>query len=135
MTNPRPHAELAARYFADDTMKCWTRGNNSKQWWPNHTPDFSANLEYHVGHEPPPITRTITLTVNGRKWVLPEPLREHPNEGATYWSADWMGQLWFARWADDRQEIQALEQGNCFGSEADAQAWAEFYKWCRGGGV
>ena len=28
MTAPRKHAELAARYFADDTTKCWARFKN-----------------------------------------------------------------------------------------------------------
>ena len=56
MTAPRPHAELAARYFADDTLKCWVRNKYSNDnWIPNHAPSFNAlGLEYYVGHEPPP---------------------------------------------------------------------------------
>ncbi len=78
MTTPRPHYDSAARYFADDTMKCWAREKNSSRNWcllRDHT-FRSSDLEYYVGHEPPPPDkRTITLTVNGGVWVLPEPLR------------------------------------------------------------
>ena len=63
MTTPRPHADLAARYFADDTLKCWARNKGSNyDWLLLHTPTFtSLDLEYYVGHEPPPIKCTINL--------------------------------------------------------------------------
>lgn len=135
MTNPRPHAELAARYYADNTLKCWVRTCPSVEWELSESPVWRPGLEYHVDHEPPPVKRTITLTVNGREWVLPEPLRKTPDDGTTYWSVGWTGLPWEGIWADDHREIRALEQGNLYATEADAQAWAEFDKWCRGGGV
>ena len=63
MITRRPPAELAARYFADDTLKCWVRNKYSNDnWIPNHSPSFNAlGLEYYVGHEPPPIKRTTAL--------------------------------------------------------------------------
>ena len=63
MTTPRPHADLAARYFADDTLKCWARNKGSNyDWLLLHAPAFKAlDLEYYVGHEPPPIKCTINL--------------------------------------------------------------------------
>ncbi len=33
MTTPRPHSEIAARYFADDTLKCWVRSKGSNDDW------------------------------------------------------------------------------------------------------
>lgn len=134
MTKPRPHAELVARYYADSTLKCWFRLDSHDDWLYTSEPSWLKCCEYHVGHEPPPVKRTITLVVNGRECVLPEPLREHFIIGAMYWSVDWMGQLWHGTWADDHREIRALEQGNRYATKSDAQAWADFDKWCRGGG-
>ena len=68
MTTPRPHAELAARYFADDTLKCWVRNKGSNDdWSPMHAPAFNT--------------------------------------------------------------------GSLYATAADAQAWADFDLWCRGGAV
>ena len=63
MTTRRPHADLAARYFADDTLKCWLREKGSNDDWSLiHVPAFNAlDFEYYVGHEPPPIKRTTAL--------------------------------------------------------------------------
>ena len=62
MTTPRQHAELAARYFADDTMKCWARPKNGgEDWTLMRAPSFnSSDLEYYVGHEPPPPDKRTT---------------------------------------------------------------------------
>ena len=51
-----PHAELAALYFADVTLKCWARDKDSDDKWDLlHSPLFiSQDVEYYVGHEPPP---------------------------------------------------------------------------------
>ena len=56
MTTPRQHAELAARYFTDNTTKCWARfKNGDTDWALMEAPSFdSSSLEYYVGHEPPP---------------------------------------------------------------------------------
>lgn len=55
MTTPRPHAELAARYYADDTMKCWVRDTTSTDSWQRIDDPFfnGRNLEYYVGHDEP----------------------------------------------------------------------------------
>ena len=63
MTTPRQLDELAARYFADVTLKCWARNEGSNNEW-TLMPDPRFNvpgLEYYVGHEPPPIKRTTAL--------------------------------------------------------------------------
>ena len=63
MNTPRQHADLAVRYFMDNTTNCWARNEGSNNEW-TLMPDPRFNvpgLEYHVGHEPPPIKRTITV--------------------------------------------------------------------------
>ena len=63
MNTPRQHADLAVRYFMDNTTNCWARNEGSNnEWTPMPDPRFNVpGLEYHVGHEPPPIKRTITV--------------------------------------------------------------------------
>ena len=138
MTTPRDHAELAARYFADVTLKCWARDKDSNDKWDLlHSPLFiRQDVEYYVGHEPPPpIKRTITLTVNGREWVLPEPLRVKPAHDEVVWILSI--ESWPTRWIwyDCEAQNAALAAGQLYATEADVQAWAEFDKWCRGGGA
>ena len=140
MTTPRPRAELAARYFADDTLKCWVRNKGSNyDWLLLHAPTFNTlDLEYYVGHKPPPPPkRTITLTVNGREWALPEPIQG--DEPCNYWYMSEANSIQSGRKDNDyydnlRRRIK-MNGGSIYATEADAQAWADFDKWCRGGGV
>ena len=139
MTTPRQHAELAARYFTDNTTKCWARfKNGDTDWALMEAPSFdSSSLEYYVGHEPPPPPkRYIGLNVNGREWVLPEPLKKAPEKGAEYWivnNATHSGAMCL-HWDDHIGERLALNHNTIHATAADAQAWADFDKWCRGGG-
>ena len=138
MTTPRQHADAAARYFTDDTTECWAREKNSnKDWTLLRDPTFSSiDLEYYVGHEPPPPPkRTITLTVNGREWVLPEPLRVKPAHGEAVWilSIESLPTTW--SWYDCEAQNAALAAGQLYTTKDDCLAWADFDKWCRGGGV
>ena len=88
-----------------------------------------------VGHEPPPIKRTITLTVNGREWVLPEPLRVKPAHDEAVWilSIESWPITW--GWYDCKAQNAALAAGQLYATKDDCLAWAEFDKWCRRGGV
>ncbi|MFD1709717.1 hypothetical protein FVQ98_10505 [Ottowia sp. GY511] len=113
--------------------------DNSDRWVPLRDPNFkSSALEYYVGHEPPPPDKhTITLTVNGKEWVLPEPLREEPEKGAEYWivnNAVNSGAMCL-HWDGQIGERLALNHNTIHATSDDAQAWAEFDKWCRGGGA
>ena len=139
MTTPREHADSAVLYFTDDTMKCWARfKKDGGDWFLMGEPSFSSsNLEYHVGHEPPPIKRTITLTVNGREWALPEPIQG--DEPCNYWYMSEANSIQSGRKDNDyydnlRRRIK-MNGGSIYATDADAQAWADFDKWCRGGGV
>ena len=137
MTTPREHAEPATRYFADDTLKCWLRPEGANNvWYRTYSPTFNVpGLEYYVGHEPPPIKRTVTLTVNGREWVLPEPLRETPRHDQLvfYIIDDGTGRS--CQWNNWTVLPTLYKEQRLHDTEADAQAWADFDKWCRGGGV
>ena len=118
-------------------MKCWVREKNGDEDWTLiRDPSFnSSNLEYYVGHEPPPPPkRTITLTVNGREWVLPKPFKS-PTLGDHYWCVLFNGQVRYASWCGAPSEKYLLSDNRIYTAEDDAQAWAEFDKWCRGGGV
>lgn len=137
MTTPRENAEAAARYFADDTLECWARcaGTNSN-WLSIPDPTFSeSDLEYYVGHEPPPIKRTITLTVNGGEWVLPKPLSETPKHDQLVFYISDDGTVRSCRWNNWVVLPTLYKEQRLHDTEADARAWAEFDKCCRGGGV
>ena len=137
MTTPREHADAAARYFADKTTTCWARfKKGDSDWALMEAPSFdSSSLEYYVGHEPPPPPkRYIGLTVNGWECVLPEPFRNEPEKGAAYWT-DKPGGVSRYVWQGDAIDKTNLRDQRVHASESDAQAWADFNKWCRGGGV
>ena len=137
MTTPRKHADPAVRYFMDDTTNCWARNEGSNNEWAlMPDPRFNVpGLEYYVGHEPPPPPkRTITLTVNGREWVLPERSGSEPEKGATYWT-DAPGGVFRYVWQGDVIDKTNFRDQRVHASESDAQAWADFNKWCRGGGI
>ena len=138
MTTPRKHADLATRYFTDNTTKCWARcKNGGTDWALMEAPSFdSSTLEYHVGHEPPPPPkRYIGLTVNGRMWVLPEPLKAEPKHDQLVFYISDDGTVRSCRWNNWAVLPTLYKEQRLHATEDDAQAWADFDKWCRGGGV
>lgn len=82
-------------------------------------------------------TITITLTVNGREWVLPEPMAHDAQRRFYYISEANSAQAGFKDgvYYDNLRAHIKMNGGSIYATEADAQAWAEFDKWCRGGGV
>ena len=50
---PRAHAEMAARFMADSSLKCWLWMPSAKLWVESERPNWHENLIYHVGHERP----------------------------------------------------------------------------------
>jgi len=131
MTTPRPHAELAVRYMADSSLNCYVL-NQSGNWHLDLRPTWRSEDIYYVGHEPPPIKRTITLTVNGKKWVLPEPLKEAPLT-PTHWEVNY-GKAVECGWYGHSLNLDMLQRRLLYATKEDAQQWAEFDRWCRGGG-
>ncbi len=135
MTTLRPHAELAARYMADSTLKCWYKYPLNPEWKIIKIPAWIPGFEYHVGHEPPKVKRTITLTVNGREWVLPEPLKDAPKHDQLVFYISDDGTVRSCRWNNWARLPTLYKERRLHDTKSDAQAWAEFDKWCRGGGV
>ena len=140
MTTPREHADPAVRYFMDNTTNCWARNAGSNnEWTLILDPRFNEpGLEYYVGREPPPpIKRTVTLTVNGREWVLPEPIQG--DKPCDYCYVSEANRVESGRKGNDYYDkLRALIKqngGSIYATAADARAWADFNKWCRGGGA
>ena len=83
-----------------------------------------------------PTKRTITLTVNGREWVLPAPLRG--DEACDFWYFSELGSIKrgfeVSAYYDEIRSLLKHNGGGLYASKEDAQAWADFNKWCRGGG-
>ena len=141
MTTPRQHAELAARLERLETTiqaVCQYNGGCNSEDVQDAFCDVVDELQnLGIDTKPPPIKRTITLTVNGREWVLPEPLKKAPEKGAEYWivnNATHSGATCL-HWDDHISERLALNHNTIHATAADAQAWSEFDKWCRGGAV
>ena len=75
---PRAHAEMAARFMADSSLKCWAWAVDARRWVENERPRWYENLVYHVGHKKPtaPPKRRVTMagiTFNAQESVAPEP--------------------------------------------------------------
>lgn len=83
------------------------------------------------------MSSTITLTVNGKEWRLPAPLAgDVPCDFYFISEANRVqaGLNGVGHYDNLRAHIK-LNGGSIYATEADAQAWAGFNKWCRGGGV
>ena len=124
MTTPRPHDELAAQLHRIAN----TRTLSAEEIGALHT---AANIFAAM----PPIKPTITLTVNGREWVLPEPLRVKPAYGEAAWILSIESRPTTWSWYDCEAQNAALAAGQLYATKDDCQAWADFDVWCRGGGV
>lgn len=113
-----------------------TNKGSNDNWIPGYAPSFNTfGLEYYVGHEPPPIKRTTTLTVNGRGWVLPEPLKGPFHEGRTYYTVSAAGRPSLRVWENTDADKLRQSKLRMHATEAECQAWADFDKWCREGGI
>lgn len=136
MTTPREHAELAARLERLETTiqaVCqYNGGYNSLEVQEAFYDVVHELQDLGIDTKPPPVKRTVTLTVNGREWVLPEPFRNEPEKGTTYWT-DKPGGVFRYVWQGDVIDKTNFRDQRVHASESDAKAWAEFDKWCRGG--
>ena len=142
MTTPRPHADLAAqleRLESAIQAVCQYNGGYNSSDVQEAFYDVVNELQ-NLGIDtkpPPPPKRNITLTVNGREWVLPEPIQG--DEPCNYWYISEANSIQSGRKDNDYYDnLRALIKqngGSVYDTEADALAWSEFDKCCRGGGV
>lgn len=81
---PRLHAEMASRYMADDSLKCWLWNGN--EWAFAAVPMWFAESIYHVGHKKPTAPPKRKVTMAGITFDAPE--TEAPKVGMKYWLID-----------------------------------------------
>lgn len=83
---PRAYAEMASRYMADDSLKCWSWKQDEKLWVERIYPTWLDDLVYHVGHEKPTAPPKRKVTMAGITFDAPE--TEAPKVGMKYWLID-----------------------------------------------
>lgn len=82
-SEPRPHAELAAQFMADSTLKCWVWSPRLQMWTPDIYPMWHDSAKYHVGHEPPTEPPQKTCRLAGVDFPM-------PLEGAAILQEKWL---------------------------------------------
>lgn len=105
---PRAHAELAARYMSDSSLKCWSWVPSAKRWVESDLPTWHEDLIYHVGHEKPTAPPKRKVTMAGITFNAPE--TEAPKVGAKYWVVD-MDRATSTVWSGIQIERQWLTAG------------------------
>ncbi len=139
MTTPQQHAELAARLERLETTiqaVCQYNGGYNSSDVQEAFYDVVNELQnLGIDTTVPPPKRTITLTVNGREWVLPEPLSETPEHDQLVFYISDDGTVRACRWNNWAVLPTLYKVQRLHDTEADAKAWVEFDMWCRGGGV
>ena len=108
MTTPRPHAELATRYFADDDLKCWFFYPDSKVWIRLFTPSFDGTYICFVGHEKPTAPPRPMCTLGGLKYPMPETVA--PKRGTICWCSTFKSAYSFT-WSLELVDTEFLELG------------------------
>lgn len=105
---PRVHAELAARYMTDDSLKCWLW--NGDEWELAASPMWYAESIYHVGHEKPTAPPKRKVTIAGITFDAPE--TEAPKVGTKYWVVKFVTtSACLQRWNDDPYDHRWLANG------------------------
>lgn len=105
---PRVHAELAARYMTDDSLKCWSWKQDEKLWVERIYPTWLYNLAYHVGHEKPTAPPKRKVTMAGITFNAPE--TEALELRTEYWLVR-PGETFSQRWNDDSFDHRWLANG------------------------
>ena len=105
---PRKHAELAARYMADDSLKCWCWSGNTKSWFLNISPAWLDECFYYVGHEAPTEPPKRQITVAGITFDAPE--TEVPIAYSEYWTFSAQS-LWRGNWENTEKDFERLSNG------------------------
>ena len=105
---PRAHAELAARYMSDSSLKCWLWDPSAEQWDLRRYPVWHEDVIYHVGHEKPTAPPKRKVTIAGITFDAPE--TEAPKVGTKYWLVD-MDRAISIRWRGIQIERQWLTSG------------------------
>lgn len=84
MTKPRPHAELATKYYSDAENKCWVWVRDRCVWCRIDEPHFYGDAIYHIGKTEPTERPQCVFDATSTD-TLPE--HEELNAGLMYWPA------------------------------------------------
>ena len=108
---PRKHAELAARYMADDSLKCWMWEDVTKRWRLTVAPSWREWLYYYVGHEAPTEPPKRQITVAGITFDAPE--TEAPIAYSEFWTFSEAGSrsVWKSIWVNAETDFKRLRNG------------------------
>ena len=118
------HAARMLQYAQDaaETDKPWERWQIRPEGGTEGWHDCSGRLCFSERCEYRRKPRTLTYSV-----TMPEPLREAPEVGKTYWLAEpWVESLAHEyEWSGDRADGLCLKRGLCFATREDAIAAAK----------
>jgi hypothetical protein len=80
---------------------------------------------------------TVTITVNGREFVLPKWETESLNIGDKYFTVNWIcceNGIAELEWCDDDQDEQLFKSNSIHLSRENALEWVKLWKFMTGGG-
>ena len=118
---PRPHAEMAAQFMADSSLKCWAWAVDARRWVENERPRWYENLVYHVAHEKPTAPPKRRVTLAGITFNAPEV--EPPEVGAKCWAVN-VESVYHFEWGGSPAEQQWLAAGQVQLDEENAHLHA-----------
>ena len=119
---PRAHAEMAARFMADSSLKCWAWVPSTKLWVENERPIWLDNLIYHVGHEKPTAPPKRKVTIAGITFDAPE--TDELAQKTEYWLVRF-GEVFLQFWDDDSFDKRWLGNGLVHLDEENARLHAQ----------
>ena len=119
---PRVRAEMAARFMADSSLKCWLWMPSAKLWVENEYPNWHENLTYHVGHEKPTKPPKRKVTVAGITFNAPE--TEAPKLGAKCWVTN-LETTYYFEWSGSQVERRWLAAGRVHLDKENARLHAQ----------
>ena len=107
---PRAHAEMAARFMADDSLNCWQWDSSAARWELRQHPYWHKDLIFHVGHEKPTAPPKRKVTIAGITFDAPE--TDELALGAEYWLVQ-LGtkSACLQLWNDDQYDHRWLANG------------------------
>ena len=121
---PRAHAELAARFMADSSVKCWWWSADAARWAEIVHPNWRENLIYHVSHEAPTEPPKRQVIIAGIEFDAPE--TEAPIAYSEYWTFIAGSQsVWKVAWEDSERDFKRLHNGFVHTTQEAAELHSE----------
>ena len=112
MTEKRPHAELAIKFYSDTKMKCWMWREDSQRWLDIGKPVWNAARIYEVSETKPTQPPKKRVTLAGITFDAPE--TKAPEPGTRYWYPDTISisvKTYTNCWGDSEFDRHLLERG------------------------